>query len=236
MHSHFHTELFTQIATTKTLLLEFSYMLCMRPACHSLMPSLRRAHKMTRLGTQSKAFFRSTKAMYSVLLTTWNVSCNRRTMNVASVVLHPSMKPNCIPSIRTCRRNFLCRSYMTWSSNLRPQWFLRARTHCPCRRIRWYSPPTRQGTSRSGWYHRLSQGSAKPIQYQRLSPGCVLHKLRGNRGSRTKIQINNFKHCPFPGKLLYQRLYNILKAKFPMALLKTYFGRLSSIPPWNIEV
>ena len=55
-----------RLQPTCTLLLAFAYMLCMSRASHSSMPSLPRAHQMTRLGTRSNAFFRSTKAMYSV--------------------------------------------------------------------------------------------------------------------------------------------------------------------------
>ena len=57
---------------THSLLLAFSYMLCMSCTSYSLMPSLRRVHQITRLGTRSNAFSRSTQAMYSVLLTSGN--------------------------------------------------------------------------------------------------------------------------------------------------------------------
>ena len=49
-----------------TLLLFFSYMLCMSRTSHSSTSNLWRAHQMTRLGTWSNAFSRSTKAKYSV--------------------------------------------------------------------------------------------------------------------------------------------------------------------------
>ena len=51
-----------------TLLLAFSYKLCMSSTSHSSMPSLRRAHQMTCHVTWWNAFSRWTKAMYSVLL------------------------------------------------------------------------------------------------------------------------------------------------------------------------
>ena len=51
-----------------TLLLAFSYKLCMSSTSHSSMPSLRRAHQMTCQGTWWNAFPRWTKAMFSVLL------------------------------------------------------------------------------------------------------------------------------------------------------------------------
>ena len=77
------------------------------------------------------------KAMYSVFLTALNVSCNWRTVNVVSVVLCLGMEPNCMSSMRTCRRKFsatLSRNFMTWSSNLRPPLFLCSRaTHFPLR-------------------------------------------------------------------------------------------------------
>ena len=51
-----------------TMLLAFSYKLCMSSTSHSSMPSLQRAHQMTCYGTWWNAFSRWTKAMYSVLL------------------------------------------------------------------------------------------------------------------------------------------------------------------------
>ena len=67
----------------------------------------------------------STKAVFSVLLMAWVVSCNWCTMNMASVMLRPGIKTNRMPSMGTCyHRKFsatLSRTLMTWSSNLRCQ-------------------------------------------------------------------------------------------------------------------
>ena len=102
----------------------FSYMLCMSRTSHSSMLSLWRA-QITCLGTWSNAFSRLTKAMYSVLLTAWNISCNWCTMNMASVVLHPGKKPNSMSSLCICcDSKFSATSaepFLTWSSNLRPR-------------------------------------------------------------------------------------------------------------------
>ena len=53
------------------------------------------------------------------------IFCNWRTMDMASVVLHPCMKPNCMSTMRICcHRKFLAtfsRTFMTWSSNKRPR-------------------------------------------------------------------------------------------------------------------
>ena len=56
-----------RLQPTRTLLLEFSYMLCMSYTSHSSMPSLRRDHQITCLGRPLNAFSRLTKVMYSVL-------------------------------------------------------------------------------------------------------------------------------------------------------------------------
>ena len=80
-----------RLQPTHTLFLAFPYMLCMSRTNHSSTPSLWRAHKVACLGTQSNDFFRSTKVMYSLLLTALNFSCNCCTMNTALVVLRPSI-------------------------------------------------------------------------------------------------------------------------------------------------
>ena len=109
----------------------FSYMLCMSRTSHPSTPSLWRAHQITCLGTWSNAFSRLTKAMFHVLLTAQNICCNWRTMDMASVVLHPGKKTNCMSSMCTCcHMNFsatFSRTFMTWFSNLRPWYFPRSR-------------------------------------------------------------------------------------------------------------
>ena len=63
------------------------------------MPSFRMAHQMTFLGTRSNAFSRSTNAKYNFLFLARCFSCNCLSMNIASVVPLPGMKPNCMSSI-----------------------------------------------------------------------------------------------------------------------------------------
>ena len=69
----------------RTLLLVFFCMLCMRCTSQSSMLSMQRAHQITLLGTRSSAFSRSTKAMYSVLLMTWNFPCTVNSRYLAPV-------------------------------------------------------------------------------------------------------------------------------------------------------
>ncbi|RUS78518.1 hypothetical protein EGW08_013730 [Elysia chlorotica] len=56
---------------------------------HSSTPILLNAHQRTFLGTRSKAFSRSTNAMYSGLFAAMYFSCNWRMMKIASVVPRP---------------------------------------------------------------------------------------------------------------------------------------------------
>ena len=97
-----------RLQPTRNILLAFSYMLYTNHTRHSSTSSLRWAYQMTRLDTRSIAFSKSTKAMYSVLMTPLSFSCSWCPMRVASVVLRPDMEPNCMSSMRTCcRRTFL---------------------------------------------------------------------------------------------------------------------------------
>ena len=74
------------------------YIACTNRTIHSSMPSFRMAHQMTFLGTRSNAS-RSTNAKYNFLFLARCFSCNCLSMNIASVVPRPGMKPNCMSSI-----------------------------------------------------------------------------------------------------------------------------------------
>ena len=63
---------------------------------HSSMPHFPIAYQITFLGTRSNAFSRSTKAKYNFLFLAKYFSCNYLRMNIALVVPHPGMKPNCM--------------------------------------------------------------------------------------------------------------------------------------------
>ena len=78
---------------------------------NELMLSLRRAHQMTCLGIWSNAFSRSTKRPCTVAA--WNFPFNWCTINMASVVLRPGIKPNCMPSMCTCCHRKFSRTFMT---------------------------------------------------------------------------------------------------------------------------
>ena len=84
---------------TLTLLLVLFYIACTNRTIHSSVLSFRMAHQMTFLGTRSNAFTRSTNAKYNFLFLARCFSCNCRSMNIASVVPRPGMKPNCMYSI-----------------------------------------------------------------------------------------------------------------------------------------
>ena len=71
-----------RLQPTHTLLRALSFPLCMNR--NELNATLRRAYLMARLGTQLNSLSRSTKAIYSVLLTVWNLSCNWRAMSMVS--------------------------------------------------------------------------------------------------------------------------------------------------------
>ena len=84
----FHTKFFAQFTTVE----------------HQPLLDDRVAENMIHLGMQSNAFSRKTNAMYSVLLMARNFSYNWHTIKMASVVLHPGMKPNCMSSMCTCNQ------------------------------------------------------------------------------------------------------------------------------------
>ena len=91
---------------------------------HSSTPKHLKAHQTTSRGTLSKAFSRSTKAIQSSLFLAKYFSCSWRTMKIASVVLFPAIKPNCILSIFTIFLTLLSmtlsRTFMACSTNFIP--------------------------------------------------------------------------------------------------------------------
>ena len=93
----FHTEPFTQLATNTHSASGIVIHALYGCTSHSSMTSLQRSNQITRLGTRSNAFRWSTKAMYSVFLTTRNCYCNWLTINMTFVVLRPGMPAKRMP-------------------------------------------------------------------------------------------------------------------------------------------
>jgi len=86
---------------------------------HSSTPNLCIAHRITSVGTLSKAFSKSTKPKYSFYPLTLKFSCICLTVKMASVVPLPFINPNCISSTSICCR-ILCsktdkRGYISFS-------------------------------------------------------------------------------------------------------------------------
>ena len=82
-----------------------------------------KAHHRTFLDTRSKALSRSTKAKWIIFSAVIYFSSSWRTTKMASVVLLPGTKPNCISSIFTISRmkksSTRSSRFMTWSVSLR---------------------------------------------------------------------------------------------------------------------
>src|SRR5208282_1355933 len=93
---------------------------------HSSTLNFLSAHQTTSRGTLLKAFSRSTKAIQTSCFLARNFSCICRTINIASVVPLPDLKPNCIPLICTLSLTLISitrsRTFITWSSNLIPRY------------------------------------------------------------------------------------------------------------------
>ena len=90
-------------------------------------PFRRRHQYNISLGTRSYAFSRSTKPQNTAKFPSILFSTNCLTMNIASTVLFPGIKPNCLGSIfttfRTRLSNILSKIFSPCSNNLISRWF-----------------------------------------------------------------------------------------------------------------
>ena len=125
MNAHFHTELFTQVATYPY---SASGVFIHAPnERHQplLNAALAKSPPDAPFGYMIECFFQIDKGHVQCPVNGINFSCNWRTMNMASVMLRPCIKANCMSSTCSCcHRKFsatLSRTFMTWSSNLRPR-------------------------------------------------------------------------------------------------------------------
>src|SRR5206468_1237713 len=101
-----------------------SYIDCITLTNHSSTFSFLRDHQRISLGTMSNAFSKSTKAIHSSFFLHRYLSCSCLTMNMASVVPLPLLKPNCIPSKHTLDLTFpsitLSNIFIAWSNSFIP--------------------------------------------------------------------------------------------------------------------
>src|SRR5664279_2422076 len=101
-----------------------SYIDLITDTIHSSTPNFRKAHHTTSLGTLSKAFSKSTKAIHRSFFFAKYFSCSCLTTNIASVVPLPAINPNCMSSTFTIRLTLpsitLSRLFITCSSNFIP--------------------------------------------------------------------------------------------------------------------
>src|SRR5206468_3174192 len=94
------------LSLTLTAVFTSSYIDCITLTNHSSTFSFLRDHQRISLGTLSNAFSKSTKAIHSSFFLHRYLSCSCLTMNMASVVPLPLLKPNCIPSKHTLDLTF----------------------------------------------------------------------------------------------------------------------------------
>ena len=110
---------------TCALFLAPTYMACNTLTNHSGTPTTQRAHHNTFRGTLSKAFSKSTNAIYSFFFCARSFSWSCLRIKIASVVPQPEQKPNCISSMLTVSHMMfatnLSITFRTWSVIFSPQ-------------------------------------------------------------------------------------------------------------------